>query len=105
MSFVRSITAALPLGGASIRDLIGRTVTMGAAALRRLAVHLLPPGQREERLIGLVGVCIVATIAAFTVIILNENDHLAYASAEVRAERLSKTVSYELNTTLTMVDR
>jgi PAS domain S-box-containing protein len=73
--------------------------------LRRMAERVLPSSLRPIALIGVGSACIVALIAAFTVLVLEQNDHLARVSAERRAERLAKTAAYELDTKLTTVDR
>ena len=71
----------------------------------RNVLHRLVSRARGGRTIGVVGAAIVLLIVVFTVLILHENDKLAQASAEEHAVRMTKTVAYQLNTTLTMIDR
>ena len=72
--------------------------------LREVGKNIMTVRLRDTRVIGLVGVCGVLLIAAFTALILRENNRIARVAAENHAERLAKTVAHQLTTTLTMVD-
>ena len=78
--------------------------------LRDLVDRLLPlPSERSRGIgggaISLVGAAIVLLIAVFTAVILHENDKVARTSAEAHVVQITKTVAYQLTTTLTALDR
>ena len=78
--------------------------------LRKLADRLLPlPSERGRgsggRAIGLMGSAIVLLIMVFTAVILRENDKVAWSSAQAHIIQITKTVNYQLTTTLTALDR
>jgi PAS domain S-box-containing protein len=75
-----------------------------ANRLREIGGNIMTVWLRDTRIIGLVGICGVLLIVAFTVLILRENNRIARVAAEKHAERLAKTVAHQLSTTLTMVD-
>ena len=59
---------------------------------------------REGRVIGLVGVVIVLFIVAFTNLMLREIDDSSRASGQAHVEQLASAVTYQLGTTLFMVE-
>jgi PAS domain S-box-containing protein len=74
-------------------------------ALPRSIVHaILPATRREGRVIGLVGVIIVLFIVAFTNLMLRELDESSRASGQAHVEQLTRAVTYQLGTTLFMVE-
>jgi PAS domain S-box-containing protein len=75
-----------------------------ADRLRETVRRLVIVWSRDTRVIGLVGIAGVFLIAAFTMLILRENNRIAHAAAENHAKRLAKTVAHQLGTTLAMVE-
>jgi PAS domain S-box-containing protein len=78
--------------------------------LRKLADRILPlPSERGRgsggRAIGLMGSAIILLIVVFTAVILRENDKVAWSSAQAHIIQITKTVNYQLTTTLTALDR
>ena len=74
-------------------------------ALPRSIVHaVLPATRREGRVIGLVGFVIVLFIVAFTNLMLRELDDSSRASGQAHVEQLTRAVTYQLGTTLFMVE-
>ncbi len=75
-----------------------------ASRLREIGGNIMTVRLRDTRIIGLVGICGVLLLVAFTVLILRENNRITRVAAEKHAERLAKTVAHQLSTTLTMVE-
>jgi hypothetical protein len=65
---------------------------------------LRPSGRRVSGLIGLIGVVIVLVIAIFAGLMLREINESSRESNQAHVEQLVKAVSYQLSTTLFMVE-
>jgi PAS domain S-box-containing protein len=104
MSFNQAITAIAPSTGSQVRRLAGRAASFAAAFSRGSAAKLLPPGRRVGRIIGLASAVIVLFIAAFAGLMLREIDESFHARNRAHVEQLVKAVTYQLGTTLFMVE-
>jgi PAS domain S-box-containing protein len=100
MAYHHALAERLPSVGFRLLR-IGSTV---AALPRSIVGALLPATRREGRVIGLVGVVIVLFIVAFTNLMLRELDDSSRASGQAHVEQLTRAVTYQLGTTLFMVE-
>ena len=100
MAYHHALADTLPSVGFRLLR-IGSTV---AAIPRSIVGALLPATRREGRVVGLVGVVIVLFIVAFTNLMLRELDDSSRASGQAHVEQLTRAVTYQLGTTLFMVE-
>jgi PAS domain S-box-containing protein len=100
MAYLNALADTLP----SIGFRLLRIGSAAAAIPRSIVGALLPATRREGRVIGLVGVVIVLFIVAFTNLMLRELEDSSRASAQAHVEQLTRAVTYQLGTTLFMVE-
>jgi PAS domain S-box-containing protein len=100
MAYLNALADTLP----SVGFRLLRIGSAGAAIPRSIVGALLPATRREGRAIGLVGVVIVLFIVAFTNLMLRELEDSSRASAQAHVEQLTRAVTYQLGTTLFMVE-
>ena len=100
MAYHHALADTLPSVGFRLLR-IGSTV---AAIPRSIVGALLPATRREGRVVGLVGVVIVLFIVAFTNLMLRELNDSSRTSAQEHVEQLTRAVTYQLGTTLFMVE-
>ena len=94
----------LPSAGPRLLHLMSRIGSAVIALPRSIVDAVMPATRREGRVIGLVGVVIVLFIVAFTNLMLRELDESSRASGKAHVEQLSRAVTYQLGTTLFMVE-
>jgi PAS domain S-box-containing protein len=94
----------LPSAGLRFLNLLSRIGSSLIAVPRSIVGTLLPATRREGRVIGLVGVVIVLFIVAFTNLMLRELDDSSRASGKAHVEQLTRAVTYQLGTTLFMIE-
>src|SRR5471030_2467402 len=104
MSPIQRFVASAPSGGGGLLRLVGWPVSFAATVWGWIAAWLRPPGRRVGCLIGLIGAVIVAVIATFAGLMLREIDGSSRESSQAHVEQLVKAVSYQLSTTLFMVE-
>ncbi|HZB53041.1 MAG TPA: hypothetical protein VE527_05420, partial [Reyranella sp.] len=100
MAYLNALADTLP----SIGFRLLRIGSAAAALPRSIVGALLPATRREGRVIGLVGVVIVLFIVAFTNLMLRELEDSSRASGQAHVEQLTRAVTYQLGTTLFMVE-
>ena len=105
MSFIQHLTRkALPVDS-RLSPLVGWIASCATTIPGRIAARLLPRGQREGPVIGLAGAVMVLVVTAFTSLILREIDVASHTSSQEHVEQLLNSVTYQLDTTLVMVDQ
>ncbi len=75
-----------------------------SAAWQWLGARLLPRVRRDSRLIVALGASVILLIVALSAFLIDQSRSFARMSAETHAGQLSKTVSHQLTTTLTMIE-
>ena len=104
MPLIQAVAARAPTGDPWFLRLAGLAASFTAAVGVGIVARLLPPGRRMSRVIGLAGTVIVLFIAAFTGLMLREIEASSRAANQTHIETLAKTVTYQLSTTLFMVE-
>ncbi|MPZ34784.1 MAG: PAS domain S-box protein [Rhodospirillales bacterium] len=104
MAHHHAFAETLPSAGSRLLNLMSRIGSTVAAIPRSIVGTILPATRREGRVIGLVGVVIVLFIVAFTNLMLRELDDSSRTSGQAHVEQLTRAVTYQLGTTLFMVE-
>ena len=99
-AFAETLPSVVP----RLLHLMSRIGSAVIAVPRGIVGAVLPATRREGRVIGLVGVVIVLFIVAFTNLMLRELDDSSRASGQAHVEQLTRAVTYQLGTTLFMVE-
>ncbi len=74
------------------------------AKLRRIVGNILGSRRRDARVVGLVGICLIALIGMSSWYLRAQTREVAQVAAEKHVEQLAKTASYQLAAKLTMID-
>jgi PAS domain S-box-containing protein len=104
MSINQAIIAIAPPIGSQVRRLAGRAMSFATVFSGAIIDRLLPPGRRVVRIISLASAVMVLFITAFAGLMLREIGESARASSQAHVEQLAKAVTYQLGTTLFMVE-
>src|SRR5471032_2640553 len=104
MSPIQQFVATAPSGGGGLLRHVGQAVSFTAAVPRWIAAWLRPSGRRVSGLIGVVAGAILLVIATTAGLMLREIEAASRESNQAHVEQLVKAVSYQLSTTLFMVE-